>query len=330
MAFAQQAATEHPIAIVSAFFAALSARRTDGVAPALAQFERLEPRVAGLGRHRRSVELELAYLSELSGNYARSREQFLALERLAVPFDPTDRTHLRSRLYHADMLIMDGAFESGARLLLDTYELVGHHAPLDWAELVRHRAHAFRYSLVINVAEDLYLAAQRTAVDAPALAGKLQTNLAETWCWSDAERAVHAAGLSTEINLRLGNRIELAKCDAARGIALAQLGEFVAARDAVSRAQVIAREVGYQAGIAFALQAGAIVEGLAGDRDAALTRLLTLTDVTRRLGTYDHLLAAPAFLSGDEDAFLRQASGVGWLDGEQFVARLRTCLGASA
>lgn len=171
MADALRAAPDHPVSVVTDFFAALAARRTRGIPTALERFERLEPRVGCLGRHRRSVELELAYLSELSGNYARAREQFRALERLAAPFDPTNRTHLRSRLYHADMLINDGAFEPAARLLLETYEVVGYRAPLDWAELVRHRAHAFRYSLLLDVAEDLYLKAQGAALEAPALSG---------------------------------------------------------------------------------------------------------------------------------------------------------------
>ena len=37
---------------------------------------------------------------------------------------------MRTRLYHSDVLIMDGLFSQGSRLLLETYEAIGATAPL--------------------------------------------------------------------------------------------------------------------------------------------------------------------------------------------------------
>jgi len=115
----------HPMMVVVEFFAALSARRTSGIERALELFEPLEQRTSVLGRHTRSVELEVGYLGALAGNYASAREQFRELNRLATPFDVTDRTHLRSRMYHADMLMMDGDLRDASRLLLEAYEEIG-------------------------------------------------------------------------------------------------------------------------------------------------------------------------------------------------------------
>jgi hypothetical protein len=317
---------DHPGAPIAEMFAALAARRTTGVERALELFERLEPRAGALGRHERSVALEVAYLAELAGNYGKAREDFRRLAERSTPFDPTDRLHLRARLYHADMLIMDGAFTEGSRLLLETYEQVGHRSPVDWAELVRHRAHAFRFSLLTEEAEDLYAQALRSAADAPALVGKLHTNLAEAWCWGDPPRAMEAAALSSEMNLRLGNRIELVKCDAARAIALARLGEPTAAHDAGARATQLARQVGYPAGVAFALQASAVADGLAGDPERLAARRSSLGRTLDALGTYFHLAVAPAWLAGAEPP--PDARAVDWLAPQEVELRLRSHLGA--
>jgi hypothetical protein len=317
---------DHPVAVASEFFAALAARRTEGTGRALDLFEHLEDRASALGRHRRSVDLEIAYLSELSGNYARARHEFGRLDRMATPFDPTDRTHLRSRLYHADTLLMDGRFHDASRLLLEAYEALGHRGRLDWAELVRHRAHVFRFSFRLDTAEDLYLQAMPAAADAPAVLGKLQTNLGQTYCWYDPRRAMSAIDLAAEINLRLGNQIELAKCDAARAIALAKLGELTAARHAVRNAKHHAREAGYPAGVAFAQQAEAVVEGLAGNVDGLLSARVALGESLVLLGTYSHLRAAPAWLVGDRAAFVEAAGGTDWLDRGKLESRLRSYL----
>ena len=162
-----------------------------------------------MGRHALSFDLEVAYLSEISGNYERAREEFRMLNARAVPFDGTRRDHLRSRLYHADMLVMDGQFLEASRMLAETYEAIGPASPLDWAELVRHRGHAHRFSLMFDVAEQLYMQALGVLDDAPSMSGKLYTNLAETRAWLAPELALRDADISTRINSEVGNRLRL-------------------------------------------------------------------------------------------------------------------------
>jgi hypothetical protein len=318
------------IEVVIDFFSALSARRIEGTGRAFDLFQKLESRLNLLGRHQRSAELELAYLSEISGDYARARQEFRLLDTRNGRFDASDRISLRARLYHADMLVMDGEFVEGSRTLLEAYELVGSRVPFDWAELVRHRAHAFRFSFALPQAEDLYLQAIAVAADSPSLLGKLQTNLAETLCWYAPSRALQAAGFAREINVRLGSRIEMSKVDAARSIALANLGEFVAAREAAHDAVRGARDVGYPAGVAFGLQAAAVAEGLAGDFDQALGARLALREFLDELGTYSHLRVAPAWIGGDTEEFVRTVARMSWLEGGQLQDRLRSYLGGSS
>ena len=238
-----------------------------------------------------------------------------------MPFAPTDRTHLRARLWHADMLIMDGQLLDGSRLLLEAYESL-ERVPLDWAEMVRHRGHAFRFSFVFEQAEALYHAAISAVPRARSLQGKLQTNLAETFCWCDPERAIVAANLSTELNFRLGNKIELAKAEAARAIALAKLGQIEPAVDSIAKSSGHARTAGYKAGGAFALQAEAVLAGLTGDTVGLHDAHARLRDAVQVLGTYGHLLVAPAVLMGDDEAFLEAALDVDWIEPERLEERL--------
>ncbi len=170
------------IATVSAFIAALTTRRIDGIPAGITRFEALEPRATRLGRHRRSLELELAYLREIAGDYDGARRQFRELASAVVMFDPNDRTQRRSVMYHADMLIMDGDFPQAARLFQETYEQIGAGAMVDWGEMVRLRAHAYRFSFMFERASEIYTDAMQATAEAPALKAKLHSNLAEA-CW---------------------------------------------------------------------------------------------------------------------------------------------------
>jgi tetratricopeptide (TPR) repeat protein len=317
----------HSITLVLDFLEAVSTRRIAGVEAGIKRFERLRNRKRRLGRHLHSLELELAYLRELRGNYPRARSDFLRLARQAEPFDPTNRTQLRALLYHGDVLTMDGRFREGSRVLQETYEAVGHRDIVNWGELVRHRAHAYRFSFLLEEAASFYLLALRKTPDAPVLTAKLYTNLVETYCWFKPDLALKEAVKSIELNERIGHQIELAKCAAARGIALARLSRFSASGTAIDEAKTLARATGYPAGSAFALQAEAITMALARDtraRDAAIGRLKRKT---KELGTYDHLTVAPLIAAGEDDTSVAAQKVAEWFEPEDVGTRIRGYLG---
>lgn len=312
------------IAAVSAFVAALTARRIDGIPTGIERFEVLAARSDELGRHRRSLELELAYLREIAGDYPRARAQF---RRLATTnFDPNDRTERRSQMYHADMLIMDGEFPQAARLFQTTYERLGVSATVDGGEMVRLRAHAYRFSFMLKRAVEIYTDAMAAATEAPALEAKLHSNLAEASCWYDPELALEEAEISIDGNQALGNEIEVAKCEAARCIALAKLGclddGLVSADDARRRAQ----RIGYPAGEAFALQAAAVAAGLDGEVDAAAAAAADLERTVDGLDTYSHLLVAPRWVLGEREEFERLAAIATWFQPAELENRLKRYL----
>jgi hypothetical protein len=136
-----------------------------------------------------------------------------------------------------------------------------------------------------------------------------------------------AAERAAAINGGLENRVELAKCEAARAIALARLADFTAAGTALAAAHDHADAVGYKAGTAFALQAEAVTAGLASDDDGLLHALRRLDDTVAALGTYGHLRVAPRVLLED-GAYLREAidDDVEWLEAKELPQRLRTYL----
>ncbi len=326
MSVAYEDELEHPVMIVLELFRGLVARRSTGVDRAIELLDALAPRLEILGRRQLSAEVEIAYLNELAGDYRRARMEFEELNRRAQPFDPFDRGQLRSRLYHGDMLIMDGRFREGSRLLTDAYEKIGARAPHDWAELVRHRAQAMRFSFMLDDAVDLCEQAMRVAADAPAMVAKLRTNLAELYCWHDPEYALEIADLSTEANAGLGNRIELAKCDAIRGIALARLDKPEPAEAAIERATAEADEVGYPAGVVFALQARTVAHAFTGQVRELADSSAELDRAVAKLDTYGHLRVASAWIAGDDRRFVETAVDVDWLDAEGLEDRLNRYL----
>jgi tetratricopeptide (TPR) repeat protein len=317
----------HPAAVAVEFFSILGVRRNEGPKVALRLFEGFEDRIPTLGRHARSAELEIAYLTELTGKYTEARERFDDLEKRVLRFDPTDRLHLRLRLYHADMLTMDGRFQEASRLLLETYENDG-VSMVDWIELVRHRGHAFRFSFLFETAEQLYGQALQGAeeIESTPLQGKLWTNLAEARCWHDPHRALEAASRSSELNIQVDNRIELAKCEAARAIAWANLGEKDRAEQALAKARRYTDGVGYPAGTAFASQAECILHGLSAEIGVLQSTLSDLEGTVGDLGTYSHLRVMPVWLTRSEVDFAAAAGEFEWLEPETLEARLHDCL----
>jgi len=311
------------IASVSAFIDALTTRRIDGIPAGIKKFEALAGRSGDLGRHRSSVALELAYLREIAGDYADARIQFRRLaEKASANFNPLDRTQRRARMYHADMLVMDGDFPEAARLFQATYERLGVGATIDGGEMVRLCGHAYRFSFMLEQAVAIYTDAMEATAEAPGLEAKLHSNLAEACCWFEPDRALEEAAISIDLNKGLGNEIEVAKCEAARCIALAKLGRLedglASSRDARSRAE----RVGYPAGEAFALQAAAVAAGLEGDRESADAAIRALARTVKELGTYSHLLVAPWWIMGDRPEFERVAATAVWFHPEELDDRL--------
>ena len=319
-------ASQPAISTTVAFVRALTSRRRVGVQRALTRFEEIDSSKRRLlGRHERSIELELAYLRELRGNYPAARDQFEQLSEQAKPFDPRDRTQLRARLYHADMLTMDGHFRKGSSVLEEAYEAIGYREIVNWGELVRHDGHNYRFSFMLEEAVGRYeLALERTG-EAPGMTAKLHTNLAEAYCWFEPERALEKGKISLEAHQRGGNEIELCKCQAARGIALARLERFKEAAEAITEAKRFGKSSRYPAGVAFAMQAELVGKALGGGEAFAATPGLLKRKV-EGIGTYGHLRVVPLLLRGD-DAFAATATEYEWFDPEGLEARLRGYLG---
>jgi tetratricopeptide (TPR) repeat protein len=305
--------SSHRAAVVAHYFAALTTRRTEGVPRSSQLLEALTPYRDRLGRYGPSFDLELAYLREIGGDYEGAREEFSAMSAAATPFDASRRDHVRARLLHADVITVDGRFAEASRLLVEAYEEVGRESPVEWAELVRHRGHAHRFSFDLEVAEGLYLRALEEMRDTPSMAGKLRTNLAETRCWSEPRKGVEDAEAAIELNARLGSRIEVAKAEAARAVALARLGRTAEARVACARAVDAASAAGYPAGECFALQALVVAhlrEGAPAQADDAYRQL---QQRVTSLKTYGHLCVLPASLRGDRAGVDKWSARVDWV-----------------
>ena len=272
--------------LVRQFFKSISTRRIESIAVGLSGIRTLHGLKERFGRHRLSVEIETAYLTELAGDYGLAREQIRGIFKRCVPIDPMQRPHYRALLYHADFLIMDGELSDGADILLSVYEGIDPSRRSDWAELVRHRAHAFRFSALFEDADGLYARAIEAAGASPALIAKLHTNVAETQCWTLPDKALEAADDAIELNTRLGNIIEISKARSAKAIALARL------------ADATARDARYPAGALFAKQAQCLIEFAEGHTRLVEARHQEAVKLARQIGTYRHLTKLTSAAAG--------------------------------
>jgi hypothetical protein len=179
---------------------------------------------------------------------------------------------------------------------------------------------------MLERAAEIYTDAMATTAEAPALKAKLHSNLAEACCWYDPERALEEAEIAIDRNHALGNEIEIAKCDAARCVALAKLGRIDDGLASADEARWRAKAVGYPAGEAFALQAAAVAAGLDGNFDAAVAAVAELERAVDELGTYSHLLVAPRWVLGDREEFERLVAAATWFRPAELEGRLRRYL----
>ncbi len=305
------------------YLEAVSSRRRFGPLAALDRLEQLRTDVDLLGRHRSSYEVEIAYIAELTGDYETARHRFKQLDQQNVPWDPHDRNHRLTRLYNADMLIMDGKLDEGSRLLAQVEQDDGRYDRLYWAELVRHRGHAYRFSFVFDHAETLYARAMRSADAAEGLKGKLHTNLAETYCWTNPEAGLDEAALSIEINERVGNTIEVAKALTAKAVSLANLDRFSEAIETSSVAQRLSAEVGYRAGEAFSLQAQVFTYCRSSRFERGLEAQAKLNALIDDLDTYKHLTVLGSWLLEGFEEFEQSAETIQWISPESLSERLQ-------
>lgn len=306
--------------LVRTFFKAISIRRTESVSAGLSAIRALTDYRYRFSSHSVSLDIETTYLAELSGDYGFARTEFARIYEDCKPFDPRQRPHYRALLYHADFLIMDGHFERGADALAIAYEQIDPEQRADWAELVRHRAHAFRFSSLFEDAEVLYLRALHGSSGSAAMRAKLLTNLAECRAWFRPSQAIRDATDAIKLNEALGNKIEVAKAHTANAIALTLLGEPKGAASQIVLAETASLEARYPAGSLFAKQASCLLELTQGYERLVSARHDEVKKQARRIGTYGHIACLTSLAACESDSASRYDK-YSWIDRENILKR---------
>ena len=308
--------------LVAEYFSALSERRVTSVERGLSRLRNIEPNKLLLGKHGASFELELGYVVELSGNYKGARELFgLAFEKNGAS-KPSERHHFMANLHYADLLIMDGQFNKGANLLLESASFYEEERNVYWAELSRHRGHALRFSWLLEQAEFQYMQILNSGTPSLGMAGKIYTNLAETRCWTTPDIALEDAARSIDANLKLGNTVELCKAESARAVAYIKLGELDAAKRAISFANRYSKESNYVAGELFALVALCAFETAQGHIPRAEQVHLRAQRMVQQLDTYNFLCCATGFLAEDPTSNMPVFESFDWIQPKEAHNRM--------
>jgi len=300
-------------AVVRHYFAAISQRRLVSVDVGLRRLKQFAPYRNKLGRHELSLDLEMTYLVELSGDYERARTEIERIYRSCSPHDPNQRTHFRALLYHADMLIMDGHFDRGDEVLLAASEKIDPSKRLDWVELIRHRAHACRFSFLFEEAEALYLKALDASYDAPSMNGKLRTNLAETRCWTSPHLAIENALHSIELNEELGSQIELSKAHTALSIAYIHTDDLGKGAESQIKAESLARAAKYPSGVLFSKLALCLLQAAHGRAELVELQASEIGKLVRQIGTYAHLNCVPIYITRGERGLRNTLRQFDWI-----------------
>ncbi len=308
------------IYVLNSFFEALATRRNLGVVQAKNLLNSLQDKVPS-GKFESFFELELGYINGLAGDYTSARRQFLKLCTTLVPFNPERRDHVRSRLYYGDMLIMDGDFLAAISVLEEAAVHSADVNTLDWVEFTRHIAHSYRFSFDYREAVFHYSKALHAVSNAPSMAAKLHTNLAESYALYDPHLALQYVEKACSLNSALGNQIELGKCYAAKAAALGKVGQFDSAKVAACKSIANAKSSGYVAGEAFALQNLCYINVGMGEIAEAERIFDELSGVVAGIETYDHLLIGPT-VALDKNINSARTS-FQWVDRNDLISKIK-------
>ena len=302
---------------IECFFYSISLRRLNSISTALKYLKLIEPYERLFGKHILSIKQERAYLKELQGDSIGARNTFSQLYDQCQPFQPFNRVHFKSWLYHSDILIMDGNFLGGALILADAIEMI---QPVDSTqmqnkiELIRHRGHAFRFSYLFEDAERLYLKALSMSKKGSSIYGKLLSNLAETRCWYNFEQAINDSNLALEENSKLNNLIEIGKNHTSLAIALCGLGKFEKSIEHLTEAERIFDSVGYLSGKLFVTIPKFIIAVKKGLEHESAQVYNEARLIVRQLKTYDHLLILYSKIIEDSKTFNQIFKQTSWLN----------------
>lgn len=299
---------------ISRFFYGLSLRRKLGVAQGRSVLLSLASSRREGSRLDLPLEIELAYLGELRGGYVLASHQMAQIFEQCKPLDCTNRAHMKCLLYHADLKLLDGQMRSASIMLQEVIDRSNDLHYFDEVEFLRSRGHAYRLSHEYVEAEYLYSRALARARGAPAMVGKLRTNIAESLALISPRSAIEEARVALEINTSLGNQIEIGKCLSVLAIASAGLKCFEAARDHYEHSERVFRQANYKAGALFAMTAKLIVNWKADHLESVRTTYHTITRVVNDLGVYRSLLLLPAILVEDSSTVERVIARTEWTD----------------
>lgn len=307
---------------VSEFARALCWRKLRPASETVGAFLRLNTYLGMIGRHRLSVETELAYARSLTGQYDEAARQFRELYN-SVLYQPLTRNVRRVHLVFGDILTLQGRFRQALEpfciLTNSTRSCEGNE--IEFAEALRHQGHIQRFNFDFALAEERYKIATGFAQmhHSEALAAKLSTNMAETYCWSDPRRALDHATDAIERNRRLRNRIEIGKALAAQAIAFAALGRCDDAMHAATEARKVQSTEGYASGVLFADLAGYMVATKSRDQIRAVAFRDQVYAATRQLGVYRFLEIYVAALDCDDDRLCALLDEFEWLEADRMI-----------
>lgn len=299
---------------VAAFFHALSIRKTQNIKNGLIALNSLADDWPDFGSYTPCLEMEKAYLLEISGNYDDAANIFSHLKNSLGEFDPTSLMHIRLRLYYADILAMQGSYIQSDNLLIEVSDQLLQENVSCWMDFIRLRGHNFKFSYIFDKAFLLYEQALAVSEIGHAIHAKLQTNITETLCWLNPGAAINVGRDAIEENLNHRNKLEVSKCHTALAIANASMRNFEQALNELTLSVKEAKEIQYPAGVLFSHFAGAIVGYISGEKKLMSDYALKSIKLIHRIGAYYTLLLPLSIMLNEKEYDLINFKEIEWIE----------------
>lgn len=230
----------------------LCLRRTRSISSGIKKLTEIKTISKQLGKHRYTLESELAYMYSLSGEYDKAYISFKSLYDSLNHDFMNERFYKKTTIQYADILMLKGDF-GGSIMILEEFQNQYQSDDVDLLESKRIIGHNYRLNLFLPQAKLKYRETYNRAQKSDLLKGKLLTNICETLCYFEPEETLQIFDEAIEINTRIDSQIEIGKLYCAKGIALLSLRNFNDSEKMLRKALRIHRSIGYISGELFVL-----------------------------------------------------------------------------
>lgn len=296
-------------------------RRTNDLEKSLEIFKRANLSPDYIGEVESEVMFHYANVVRLLGDYPKADTLYEVL-LTRINKDINKKLYVTVKRQYADMKFLQGDFKDSLTMLQD---LIWLNPELeDLTEIYRIKGHVYRFNFDFEKSLEMYEKSMEIAKKHKLIAtkAKLYTNMIESLCWTDPERALSYKNRAIELHEMALSKLELGKVYAAVSIAYRK-EDTNKSLDYAQKAIEIQEKIGYKSGVLFGIIAKGMNSIEKNDK-ISLNKYSELAQhVIDEVQVYSFLMLIFHYITNNKEQMKLLQKNVQWLDFEKTLEKIK-------